>query len=81
MLGKLATSGLQLEAGALDGVAGDTLIHTGYFEDDDILKIIAWHISQMAGVEVPTIDLGPGYVEWIEAFKSTVRLKVLGRKP
>ena len=77
MLGKLASSEAQLlERGTMDTYA-DALIHTSYFADDDVLKMIAWHIARSRGEERPDIDLDGAYVQWMDESRSRIAEGVL----
>ena len=72
LLGELATSQVKLSQGSpVDNLAGDALVHTGYFADDEITAMIAWHIARTSGADAD-IALRPELVAWLEGFERAV---------
>lgn len=80
MLGNLAASGLQVlqeERQHVDISAG--LVHNSYFANEDVLKLITWHIGacsqQDANPERTALD--PELADWVQRFKINFRRSVI----
>ncbi len=80
MLGNFAVSGLQVlqeESQRVDVSKG--LVHNAYFESEEVLQLIAWHVGVCSknggGVEIIAPD--QALVDWANEFKANVAKKVI----
>jgi len=84
MLGRIATSEIQLlEDIYMDSKFDKALVHTSYFSNDNILKLIVWHISQTSHLQanLEQVELDDSLRQWLVDFKTKVKKDVIEQLP